>query len=113
MGGIARGDSDMSRPPNHLIALAGLLLLAALGLASDEEDQILHYSRSNPSNFQFYNKQLQGLKRQRPIYGVSPLSSFQGYFRRPYRNDRLQVIRLKRKDLLQQNNGGSLKVIRL
>ena len=54
-----------------------------------------------------------GLKRQRPIYGVSPLSSFQGYFRRPYRNDRLQVIRLKRKDLLQQNNGGSLKVIRL
>ena len=56
----------MSRPPNHLIALAGLLLLAALCLASDEEDQILHYSRSNSSNFQFYNKQLQGTLNRSP-----------------------------------------------
>jgi len=60
--------------------------------------------------------------RQKRFFGLSPFSSFQqpkavtpkSYYRRPNRNDRLQVIRLKKNNLHQmQHLGESLKVIRL
>merc|ERR1712008_590162 len=54
--------------------------------------------------------------RKRYFGAASPLSSLNlSYFRRPYRKDNLQVIRLKRNGLNNdlQNLGESLRVIRL